>query len=240
LKLLLSLIAVGSLCAVPAFAQHEGQAGGHPEGGRPGGGGGPQVMHAPPQRGPEPSHGQQGQPQSNMRPQQRPNPAPNPQAARPDMNRAQDVNRGQPDRGQQDRGQQDRRDYRDAPGHPNAPHVDAYDRRGDDGRTQHDERWVGHDYGPNNQHYHLDRPWEHGHFEGGFGPEHRWRMAGGGPGRFWFNGNYFAVAPYDYPYVGDWFWDRDDIVLYPDPDDPGYYLAYNPRTGTYAHVIFLG
>ena len=186
-------------------------------------------MHAPPQRGPEAFHGQPGPPQGNMRPQERPNMSANPQAGRPDMNR-----------GQENRGQQDRRDFRDAPGHPNAPHVDAYDRRGDDGRPQHEERWVGHDYGPGNAHYHLDRPWEHGHFEGGYGPEHRWRLAGGGPGRFWFNGNYFAVAPYDYPYVSDWFWDSDDIVLYPDPDDPGYYLAYNPRLGTYVHVLFLG
>jgi hypothetical protein len=159
-----------------------------------------------------------------MRPQERPNMGANPQAGRPDVNR----------------GQQDHRDFRDAPGHPNAPHVDELDRRGPDGHAVHEDRWVGHDYGPGNPHYHQDHPWEHGHFEGGFGPEHRWRLAGGGPSRFWFNGNYFAVAPYDYPYVSDWFWDSDDIVLYPDPDDPGYYLAYNARLGTYVHVMFLG
>jgi hypothetical protein len=116
--------------------------------------------------------------------------------------------------------------FQDQPGHPDAPHV-------------HDNgRWYGHQGG--DAHYHLDHPWEHGHYPGQFGPRYVFRLGGGNPNRFFFNGFYFGVADYDLAYCDGWLWDSDDIVLYDDPDDPGWYLAYNPRLGTYVHVQYFG
>ena len=119
------------------------------------------------------------------------------------------------------------RNFSDQQGHPSVPHVD--------GKT-----WVGHDTGKSDPSYHVDHPFAHGQFAGGFGRSHVWHLAGGGPSRFWFNGWYWDVAAADIAFCDGWLWDSDDIVIYPDPDHIGWYLAYNVRLGTYVHVEYLG
>lgn len=152
-----------------------------------------------------------------------------------DVGRGHIPSHGPPPARQEDHSRQD--DHRDAQqsprysdkrDHPDAPHV------------HHNDTWVGHDSGRDDAHYHLDRAWEHGRFTGGIGRGHVWRISGGNRERFWFGGFYFSVAPYDYSYCNDWDWDRDQVVIYDDPDHDGWYLAYNVRLGTYCHVEYLG
>lgn len=119
------------------------------------------------------------------------------------------------------------RNFSDKDGHPNVPHVDG-------------NKWVGHDTGRDDANYHVDRPFAHGRFTGGFGRGHVWRIEGGGPSRFWFNGWFWDVAAFDLAYCDGWLWGSDQVVIYEDPDHVGYYLAYNVRLGTYVHVEYLG
>ncbi|MFZ0819326.1 MAG: hypothetical protein WAM91_04605 [Candidatus Acidiferrales bacterium] len=102
--------------------------------------------------------------------------------------------------------------------------------------------FYGHE-APNDARFHLDHPFEHGHFAH-FGPSYRYRVTrfDAGLHRFWFTGGfYFQVADWDWTLCADWCWTcGDDFVVYEDPDHPGWYLLYNVHTGVYVHCQYMG
>lgn len=204
------LIGLSVLFCLAAFAQNRGGGARGGGGGRPAEVGGGHV----PARGPEPAR--------NPSPARAPAPARAQQPAAPAENHGAE-NRGAENHGAENHIKADRQ------GHPEVPHVDARN-----------DRWVGHNSGANDARYHLAQPWAHGRFSGGFGPQHVFVLGGGNRERFWFNNFYWDIAPFDYNIVADWNWSGDQVVIYEDPDHPGWYLAYNPRLGTYAHVEYLG
>jgi hypothetical protein len=129
----------------------------------------------------------------------------------------------------------------DEKGHPYVPHVDVKN-----------DRWVGHDTCADDPHYHLDHPWAHGRYSGGLGPQRVFPLAldkvspgiaewlALASGHLWFGNFYWNIAQYDYDIAARWKWDSDQIAIYEDPVHVGWYLAYTPRLGSFAHVEYLG
>jgi hypothetical protein len=100
--------------------------------------------------------------------------------------------------------------------------------------------WLGREHPRNDVRFRLAHPWEFGRFRGRLGVEHAWLLRGGTRARFSVGAGYFRVAAWEYPLVEDWWWDRDEIMIFEDPDAEGWYVAFNTRLGTSVHVMVVG
>lgn len=102
--------------------------------------------------------------------------------------------------------------------------------------------WYGHEPA-NDARFHLDKPFEHGHFAH-VGANYRYRVSriDAGNREFWLPGGFFfQIADFDWALASDWCWDcGDDFTVYEDPDHPGWYLVYNVQTGAYVHAQYMG
>src|SRR5271154_37363 len=128
MKKTLGIFVTAALCSAIAFAQHEHAS--PPPPASHGGGARYIPPHGPPPHAAPAPHAEAPHAQT---PHETPHPAPAPAQAPA------------------------RPDYRDQPGHPNAPHVHQ------------NGQWVGHDAVPNDARYHMDPPWAHGYFPGHIG-----------------------------------------------------------------------
>lgn len=109
------------------------------------------------------------------------------------------------------------------------PHVDG-------------NRWYGHN-DADDRRFTLQHPYANGRFAK-IGPTFQYSVArfDGASHRFWLNGGFgFEIAAWDWPFAAGWCWTcPDDIVVYDDPDHPGWYLIYNTETGVYVHAQYVG
>src|SRR5258706_6440117 len=170
---------------------------------------GRQPVRTPPPQQQQQQRGNQGQQERAQQGQGQQGRA---QQAQGQPGRVEQARGGQPQPGEQ------RRTYADQQGHPEAPHVHAQD-----------DHWIGHDTGRNDQHYHLDQPWQHGRFERPIGASHIWRIRGGDRDRFDIGGDFFPVVPHDDDSVGGWRFGIDGITPYTWSSYDWWYPCHYPR-----------